>query len=353
MDDGLWHERVLISSGQRSRLPIVIAVHSTALGQAAGGCRMWGYASWRDGLADALRLSEAMTLKSALAGLPLGGGKSVIPLSVGTVLESHERRDVMLDLGDAVESLGGLYGVAEDVGTTAEDMLVASERTRHAYCLPEANGGTGETSEPTAVGVYAALEATCERLYGSASPTQLRCTVIGLGQTGSRLARRLAQKGARLVVADIDPSKRQLAEELGATWMTVDAALAEPTDILIPAALGGLLTQSLAQRLDCRAVVGPANNQLADESVADVLASRGILWAPDFLVNAGGVIYGGLVEAFGKEPSYAMSRVEAIGTTLRSVYEAAASSGTTPYAAALELARARVAEAGASGGQTS
>ena len=142
----LEHERVAIAVGERSALPVIVAVHSTVLGQAVGGCRLWRYRDWRDALEDALRLSEAMTLKCALAGLALGGGKSVIALAPDSELTAERRRAAMLDLGDAVDAFGGSYGVGEDVGTTAEDMLIARERTPYAYCLPESQGGAGEPS---------------------------------------------------------------------------------------------------------------------------------------------------------------------------------------------------------------
>ena len=145
----LTHERVLVLSGSRSELPVIVAVHSTVLGQAVGGCRLWRYDRWLDGLEDALRLSAAMTLKCALAGLPLGGGKSVIALPPDLDLTPSLRQAVLHDLGDAIDSLGGSYGVGEDVGTTAQDMAVVAERTRYAYGLPEASGGTGEPSAPT------------------------------------------------------------------------------------------------------------------------------------------------------------------------------------------------------------
>lgn len=342
MSGTLEHERILVTRGSRSRLPIIVAVHSTALGQAAGGCRMWSYRSWQDGLADALRLSEAMTLKAALAGLTFGGGKSVIVLPEGAVLDPTERRAAMLDLGDAVDSLDGTYGVAEDVGTTAEDMLIASERTRYAYCLPASAGGAGEPSEPTAVGVYAALLEVCRHRFGAPSVAGLRCTVIGLGQVGSRLARRLAAEGGRLVVTDVDPSKRGIAEEIGASWVEPEQALRTATDLIIPAALGGILTPQVVAELECRAIVGPANNQLASDEVADLLAARGVLWAPDFLVNAGGVIFGALVDALGWSPQAAMTRVEAIADTLSEILETAARRKITPHAAAIGAARSRV-----------
>jgi leucine dehydrogenase len=341
----LEHERVVVVQGQRTGLTIIIAVHSTALGQAAGGCRMWRYASWRDGLDDALRLSQAMTWKSALAGLPLGGGKSVIALPPAYELNPDERRNVMLDLGDVVESLGGAYGVAEDVGTTAEDLLVASERTRYAYCLPESAGGSGEPSAPTAVGVYEAIRATCEHVFGADTVAGRTFTVIGLGQVGGRLARRLATDGAQLTVTDIDPTKRTVADELGARWIEPDGAYAEPCDVLVPAALGGVLTPAVVESLRCRAIVGPANNQLADDDVAELVAARGIVWAPDFVVNAGGVVYGALVDVGGVSPDDALAKVREIGATLRRVYALAAETATTPAAAALSLARQRVAAA--------
>jgi len=339
------HERVVITRGRRTGLTIIVAVHSTALGRAAGGCRMWHYASWHEALDDALRLSEAMTYKSALAGLPLGGGKSVIALPPAYEPSADERRDVMLDLGDVVESLDGLYGVAEDVGTTAADMLVASERTRFAYCLPESAGGSGEPSAPTAVGVFEAIRATCEHVFGDDSVAGRRFTVVGLGQVGGRLARRLAADGASLAVADVDPAKRALADELGAVWLDPTTAYAKPTDVLVPAALGGVLTPAVVETLQCRAIVGPANNQLSSDDVADLIAARGITWAPDFVVNAGGVVYGALVDVAGQAPDEALAKVREVGDTLRRVYALAAEHGSTPAAAALQLARARIAAA--------
>ena len=341
------HEKVVITRGERSDLPVIVAVHSTALGQAAGGCRMWHYPTWQDGLADALRLSEAMTLKSSLAGLSLGGGKSVIALPPGHQLSADQRRAVMLDLGDVVESLAGSYGVAEDVGTTAEDMAVVAERTRFAYCLPAAQGGSGEPSAPTAVGVHQAIRATCAQLYGDPSPAGRRFTLVGVGQVGSRLARLLADDGASLTLSDVDASKQLLASELGAAWGDPAEAMFGETDVLVPAALGGVFTAEVVGRLRCRAVVGPANNQLVSEDVADAFGEHGVLWAPDFVVNSGGVIFGSLVDAQHVAPDVAMAKVEQIGATLAHVYADADSRGVTPYAAAVGLARQRVAAADA------
>jgi leucine dehydrogenase len=338
----LEHERVAIAVGERSALPVIVAVHSTALGQAVGGCRLWRYRDWREALDDALRLSEAMTLKCALAGLPLGGGKSVIALAPDSELTAERRRAAMLDLGDAVDAFGGSYGVGEDVGTTAEDMLIARERTRYAYCLPESQGGAGEPSEPTAVGVRAAIGVTLERAFGSADASGRRIAIIGLGQVGSRVARRLAADGAELLVTDIDASKRRLADELGATWTDPETALRAEADLLVPAALGGILTPDSVATLRCTAIAGPANNQLADDSIADVLHARGILWAPDFVVNAGGVIYGSAMELEGCSREDAVARVDAVASTLDAVFSAAREHTITPLAAARQVADERL-----------
>ena len=341
----LSHEQVVVQRGTRTGLPIIIAVHSTALGAAAGGVRLSAYDDWRDGLEDALRLSEAMTLKSALAGLSYGGGKTVIPLPRGFVLDAAARRDVMLDLGDAINALDGRYIAAEDVGTTAQDMAVARERTPYAYCLPEDQGGIGEPSEPTAVGVLTAIHATCQRLFGSASTSGKHFTVIGLGQVGGRLVRRLAAEGATLTVTDVDASKRALAHEVGARWVEPHEALSTECDVLVPCAMGGALTPASVETLHCQAVCGAANNQLSDTSVADLLHKRGILWAPDFVVNAGGVVFGALVESGAASEDEAWVRVRHIGETLAEVFAVADSGGVTPFAAADRLARERVAAA--------
>ncbi len=338
----LEHERVEIVVGERSGLPVIVAVHSTALGQAVGGCRLWRYRDWRDALDDALRLSEAMTLKCALANLPLGGGKSVIALSPESELTPERRRSAMLDLGDAVDTFGGTYGVGEDVGTTAEDMLIARERTRYAYCLPESEGGAGEPSEPTAEGVRMAIGVTLERAFGSPEVSGRRVGIVGLGQVGSRVARRLAADGAELLVTDIDPSKRGLAEELGASWADPETVLGAEIELLVPAALGGIFTSDSVATLRCGAIAGPANNQLADDGVADALSSRGILWAPDFVVNAGGVIYGSAMEMEGCSREDAVARVGAITDTLEAVFSAATEHAITPLAAARRVAHERL-----------
>ncbi|MET0811851.1 MAG: Glu/Leu/Phe/Val dehydrogenase dimerization domain-containing protein [Microbacterium sp.] len=340
------HERVEVITGRRSGLFIAVALHSSVLGSALGGARLWSYPHWSDGLGDALRLSAAMTLKNAAAGLDAGGGKAVIALEPGTILDPERRRDAFLDLGDAVESMHGLYRTAEDVGSTTDDMLVVSERTDHVVGLPEAGGGSGEPAGPTSLGVYESLRATLERVAGATDVSGRRITISGLGQVGSRLAVRLAAEGAVLTVTDVNPAKRDLARELGADWALPGEEHLIPADVFVPAGIGGLLTDEVIDALDAKAVCGPANNPLAAREGADRLAGRGILYAPDFVVNAGGVIYLDLeAKKLGTRPEI-MDRVAAIGATVRRIFDEAETRGVTPLAAAEGLAAERLAAGG-------
>jgi leucine dehydrogenase len=340
------HERVEVITGRRSGLFIAVALHSSVLGSALGGARLWTYPHWSDALGDVLRLSAAMTLKNAAAGLDAGGGKAVIALPEGTVLDADRRRAAFLDLGDAVESLHGLYRTAEDVGSTTDDMLVVSERTEHVVGLPDAVGGSGEPAAPTSIGVYESLRATLERVTGSAEVSGRRITISGLGQVGSRLAVRLAAEGAVLTVTDVNPVKRDLALSLGANWAMPGEEHLVAADVFVPAGIGGLLTDDVIDALDASAVCGPANNPLAVREGADRLAERGILYAPDFVVNAGGVIYLDLEAKGLGTRAETMARVAAIGDTLRRIFAEADARGVTPLAAAEGLAAERLAAGG-------
>ncbi|MDT0157591.1 Glu/Leu/Phe/Val dehydrogenase dimerization domain-containing protein [Microbacterium sp. ARD32] len=343
------HERVEVITGRRSGLFMAVALHSSVLGSALGGARLWAYPHWSDALGDALRLSAAMTLKNAAAGLDAGGGKSVIRLEPGQTLDADRRRDAFLDLGDAVELMGGLYRTAEDVGSTTDDMLTVSERTQHVVGLPSTVGGSGEPAGPTSLGVYASLQAVLERVTGTASAEGRRVTISGLGQVGGRLAARLAEQGAQLTVTDINPARRSFAEDLGATWVEPGSEHLVPGDVFVPAGVGGVLTDEVIDALDVKAVCGPANNPLADHSGADRLAGRGILYAPDFVVNAGGVIYLDLEAKRIGSSDEIMARVAAIGDTVRTILQDADERGVTPLQAAEELAASRLrvgAEAG-------
>ncbi|PSL38496.1 leucine dehydrogenase [Labedella gwakjiensis] len=337
----LEHERVVIATGERSRLTIVVAVHSTRLGPALGGARLWSYPTWNDALADALRLSEGMTSKNACAGLEHGGGKAVIHLPLGVTLDAETRRDAFLDLGDIVESFGGRYVTAEDVGTSSADMAVVAERTAHVTGLPPEQGGVGEPSEATADGVVSSIRATADVVFGTSDLRGRRATISGLGHVGSLVARTLHAEGVDLTVTDVNPARRALAEELGAMWVSPGSEHLVETDVFVPCGVGGALTETVVAELACRAVVGAANNQLENRSVADLLAARGILWAPDFIVNAGGVIY--LASAADVAGRAALDqRVTAIGETVRAVFDTAGRDGVTTLAAAERLAAERL-----------
>jgi leucine dehydrogenase len=338
------YEDLRIVSGPRSGATIALAVHSTALGPALGGARMWHYDSARDGVADALRLARAMTYKAAAAGLDLGGGKGVICAPAPERPTGELRRRMLLDFGDAVEALEGRYVTAEDVGTGAADMITIAERTAHVVGLPIERGGRGDPSPLTARGVLAAIAACLEHRFGSPSPAGVRVGVIGVGSVGSRLAQMLADAGAELVISDVDPARRALAEDLGATWIDPEKAIATDCEVLAPCALGGAIDAATVERLRCRIVCGSANNVLADERLARALAARGILFAPDFIVNAGGLI-NVYAELHDLDDDLVLHLVDRIGATVHQVLIAADQRGVTPLAAAQEQALERLHEA--------
>ena len=334
----------MVRRGRRSGVFCIVAVHSTARGPALGGCRMWRYDDARAAMRDALRLSRAMTYKNAVAGLPLGGGKGVIVLRDD--LEPDRRDDVLRDFADTVDRLDGAYVTAEDVGTSAEDMEVIASRTPHVRGLARDRGGSGDPSPFTALGVVTAIEVACERVFGSGSLRGRSVAVAGLGHVGGHVAALLADAGAELVVADIDERKRAIAERLGARWVTPQEALGAPVDVYAPCALGGVLDHETVPLLQCPIVAGAANNQLADDGIADLMGARDILWAPDFVANAGGIINISVeFEPGGYEEDRARDRVRGIGDTLRRVFDDARSMGATPLTAAMELARRNLAAA--------
>ena len=337
----LEHEEVLVGRGERSGLYVIVAIHSTALGPALGGARLWRYGALGDGIADALRLSEAMTYKASAAGLDLGGGKAVLCAPPDRELSREERHALLLDLGDAVDSLGGRYVTAEDVGTGAADMAVIAERTDRVVGLPPEAGGTGDPSPVTARGVERAIRACCEHRYGSTELTGRKVAVIGVGHVGESLAGRLRAAGAELVVSDIDPSKRGLADLLGARWVDPEDAIGAECDVLAPCALGGAIGPQSVDRLRCEIVCGAANNVLAGDAVAGELDGRGILYAPDFIANAGGLInvYGELHDL---ERGELDELVDGIGDALGAVFALAAERSITPLEAARAVARQRL-----------
>jgi leucine dehydrogenase len=342
----LDHEELVIRRGRRSGVYTIIAVHSTALGPALGGCRMWRYESSADGARDALRLSRAMTFKSAACGLDLGGGKGVICLEPGRAPAGRTRRDVLLDFADTINVLEGNYITAEDVGTSAKDMAVIAEETGWVTGLGRQRGGSGDPSPYTAMGVEAAMRACCENAFGSRELEGRTVAVVGAGRVGSQLAKRLAKAGARLLVADIDESRRELVEKLpGASWTDPSSAMLADVDIVAPCALGGVIDQVNVSRLRCRIVCGSANNILAHEGLADDLAAEGILYAPDFIANAGGIINVSL-ELDGYDPEKARRGAEGIEETMRGLLRESEDVGVTPLVAAYRLARRRLEAAG-------
>ncbi|MDX6719752.1 MAG: leucine dehydrogenase, partial [Solirubrobacteraceae bacterium] len=338
--------------GARSGLFTMVAVHSSARGPALGGCRMWHYEDARAAMRDVLRLSRAMTFKSAVAGLPLGGGKGII-LAPDPAAPARRglRADALRDFGDAVQALGGAYVTAEDVGTSARDMEVIASTTSHVTGLSRRRGGSGDPSPWTALGVEAAIRVCCERVFGSASLTGRTIAIAGLGHVGARVAKLCARGGASLLVTDIDRAKGAIARDLGARWVEPETALELAADVFVPCALGGSLDHDSVARIGAPIVAGAANNQLADDDVAELLARRGVLWAPDFVVNAGGIINIAVeLEPAGYDPRRAGERVRGIGDTLRRIFDDAHATGATPLAAAMALASERLAEAGAPGG---
>jgi leucine dehydrogenase len=285
-----------------------------------------------------------MTYKAAVADLPLGGGKGVIMVPATSRLSRERRRGALLDFADTVEALDGRYITAEDVGTSSRDMSVIAECTGHVAGLSRQRGGSGDPSPFTALGVEAAVHACCERVFGSGSLRGRSLAVIGLGHVGSRVAKRCARAGATLLLSDVDEGKRRLASELGADWTTPERALEAEVDVLVPCALGGSFDDETVPRLRCRIIAGAANNQLAEDYIADVLAARQILWAPDFVVNAGGII--NIAEELERyDPAAARRRVRGIADTLRQIFDHAEAIGATPLTAAMELARRRLAAA--------
>ena len=334
------HEELAVRRGERSGLYCVVAIHSTALGPALGGLRMWQYPETVHAARDALRLAHGMTYKAAAAGLDLGGGKGVICAPSGG-LEGERRRAALLDFGDLVESLAGRYITAEDVGISPSDLVAIGEQTRHLTGLPPEHGGSGDPSPFTAIGVEAAMRACVRARYGNPDLSGRRVAVVGLGHVGAPLVRRLAETGAELVVSDIDARKYALIRGSGAEWVEPEEAMLTECDVLAPCALGGAITADNAARLRCGIVCGSANNQLADEALADVLAEHGVLYAPDFIANAGGLIHV-YMEIKGYSEARAIALAEGIEGTVARILELAERRRVSPLAAARDAARERL-----------
>jgi leucine dehydrogenase len=340
------HEHVVARYGPRTGYRFVIAIHSTRgsepAGRGGGGCRLARYADPLDGLHDALRLSEGMSRKSAISGTRTGGAKCVIAVPHDETpwpLTGERRKAVLEDLADMVNDLDGRFLTGPDVGTTPADMEFLHTLTPYAAGFRE-----GGTAEGTAVGVHACMRAGARHALGTGDLDGVRVTIVGLGGVGELLARRLARDGANLAVADIDPAKEAVAEELGAEWIAVEGAQRRDTDIVAPCALGATLTTDAVNAMTCKLVVGAANNQLADDGVADTLKARGIAWVPDFVANAGGLLYAVTVGRDERPRDEAIARVEALGETAGAILERAETQGITTLEAAIRMADERLAD---------
>lgn len=340
------HEHVQLKPGRRTGLPVMIAIHSTLLGPAIGGLRIKHYDNSIDALHDCLRLSEAMTYKAAAIGSGTGGGKAVVPLPPGLQLDAQQREALLLDVAEQIHALDGAYFAGPDVGTGPQDMDFMYRRTPWIGGRSREAGGAGGTTFGTFAGVDSALRAAVATAMGRQSMSGLRIAILGLGGVGSLLARQLAAEGAELVLADIDQSRRELARELGARWLAPEQAMLAECDVLMPCALGGLLTETTAAALRCALVCGAANNQLAHDGVAQLLQARGIAYVPDFIANAGGLMYAVAVELHhrGEAAAQAYTR-ETIAHNVRHVLECAQDGGMTTQQAALQLGQARLTQA--------
>jgi len=336
------HENVVFGRDDATGLRAIIAVHSTALGPALGGTRMHPYASEEDALTDVLRLSEGMTFKAAAAGLDLGGGKAVIIADPAT----DKTPELLHAYGRMVDRLRGSYITAEDVGTTVPDLVEVGTETRWVTGLPTEVGGSGDPSPFTARGVVAAMRAVSRRLWSTTDLTGRTVCIQGAGKVGAHLARILVDLEAAVSIADIDSdAARSVALETGAELVSADDILSTECDILAPCAMGGVMNAHTIADLRCRAVVGSANNQLAETADAGRLARRGIVFAPDYVVNAGGIINIAFEVSASYDALRAARAVDSIEDRTSQILEEAERNDISPTQAAGRLARARIEDA--------
>jgi leucine dehydrogenase len=334
-------ETAVIHRERESGAWIFVCLHSTHLGPAGGGTRMKVYGSPAEALEDAMRLSGAMTRKLAVAGLPFGGGKAVI--AVPEIPSGEKRRALFLRYADLVASLGGTYRTSSDMNTGEADMDVIGERTEYVFGRSVEAGGAGSPAPPTAVGVYHGIRASLAHVFGSDDLAGRVVVVQGAGGVGSPLADQLAKAGASVLVADIDPERAQaVAARLGGAAVPADQVFETDCDVYAPCAVGGVLSAETVPRLRCRIVAGSANNQLAEPEAAEVLRARGILYAPDYVINAGGAIAIVGLEQLGWSRSELDAALAGIGETLREIYERADAQRISTAAAADVLAEERL-----------
>ena len=335
------HEQVVFCQDRGSGLRAIVAVHSTRLGPALGGTRFYPYTSEDAGLEDVLRLARAMTYKAAAAGLDLGGGKAVI---FGDPAKDKSE-PLLRAYARYVDALGGRYITAEDVGTTQADMDLVRRETRFVTGVSRELGGSGDPSAATADGVLWAMKAVALRLWGDTSLVGRHVALAGVGKVGSALLAHLVEERARVTVADVTPAAVERAvSQTGAQAVGVEKIHAVDCDIYSPCALGGSLNADTIPDLRCAAVVGSANNQLADESVASLLADAEVLYAPDFVANAGGLInIAQELAPGGYRPEPARAAVRRIFETVSTLLDAADQAGISTAEVANRLAEQRIA----------
>jgi leucine dehydrogenase len=329
------HEQVVLCSEPSCGYKGIIAIHNTVLGPALGGTRFWQYGSDQEAVVDALRLSRGMTYKAAVAGLNLGGGKSVI---IGDN-KTARREEIFRAHGRFVETLKGRYITAEDVGTSPDDMEFVAMETQHVTGLP---GTSGDPSPVTAFGTYRGIKAAAQHKLGSDSLEGKTVTVQGVGHVGYYLCQHLAAEGARLVVTDIDPEKVQrVVRDFGATAVAPDEIYAVDADVYAPSALGATINDDTIPVLKAKIVAGAANNVLAETRHGDELHRRGVLYAPDYVINAGG-----LINVCGElnqwTPERSMRKAGDIYATLIRIFELADAEGIPTYRAADRIAEERI-----------
>lgn len=336
------HEGVHAFHDAASGLKCIIAVHSTALGPAAGGCRMWKYASGDAMLTDALRLSQGMSFKNAMADLPLGGGKSVI--------WGDPRQDkseaLFRAFGRAVESLNGSYYTAEDVGIDTSDMALVRKETRYVAGLDEGAAASGDPSPITAMGVYLGIREVAKRLYGSDDLSGRIVAVQGVGSVGGHVCEHLAKDGAKLVISDIDEEAlRAVSATTGATIVAPDDIYDVEADIFSPCALGAVINEKTLGRLRVKGVAGAANNQLIVPEMGEFLRRKGILYAPDYVINGGGIINVAAEISGNYSREWVDGKLTRLIETLGQVLDEALSTDQPANAVADRIARKRIADA--------
>jgi leucine dehydrogenase len=329
------YERVVLGSDEAAGYQGIIAIHSTALGPAVGGTRYWSYKNEDDAVTDALRLARGMTYKNALAGLPFGGGKSII-MRDG---KAADREQLFRAHGRMVNSLAGKYFTAEDVGTSPADMEYILKESAYVAGL---QGRSGDPSPHTARGVFRAMQAAARHKWGSDDLAGKTVAIQGCGHVGYFLAGELARVGAKLIVADVDPAKvKRVVDEHRAMAIATEKIYSADADIFAPCALGGVLNDQTIPRLKAKLVVGAANNQLLESRHGDLLQQRGVLYAPDYAANAGGVINGCCREMLGWDVPKTLAKTDAIYDTLLSIFAMAEQEKIPTYQAADRLAEER------------